>query len=195
MDSEELKKYLQLPKLQEAMFFVAGALFDFNFTPLEEGSVPVFHEDVKVWEVTNKTSGEHVGLWYLDPYARPGKRSGAWATSYRSHKTFDGKETVLASNNSNFVKGPQGKTALISWSDAETLFHEFGHSLHSLSSKVAYPTLNGGVRDYIEFQSQLLERLLLTDEVINKFLVHHETGKPMPGSLVAKIKNAAKFNQ
>jgi len=195
LDSEEVKQYLQLARLQEAMFFVAGELFDFSFAPVRKGSVPVFHEDVKVWEVTDKTSGGHVGLWYLDPYARGGKNSGAWATSYRRHETFDGPRTVLTSNNSNFVKGPPGEAVLISWDDAVTLFHEFGHSLHSLSSKVAYPTLNGGVRDFTEFQSQLLERWLLSDEVINKFLVHHDTGKPMPDSLVAKIKNAAKFNQ
>jgi len=195
LDSEEVKQYLQLAKLRDAMFFVAGELFGYNFTPVEEGKVPVFHEDVKVWEVTDKASGGHIGLWYLDPCARSGKRSGAWATSYRRHETFDGPRTVLASNNSNFVKGLPGEAVLISWDDAVTLFHEFGHSLHSLSSKVAYPGLNGGLRDFTEFQSQLLERWLLTDEVISKFLVHHETGKPMPDSLVAKIKKAAKFNQ
>ncbi|GAB4532168.1 MAG: M3 family metallopeptidase [Amphiplicatus sp.] len=195
LDSDEVKQYLQLDRLREAMFFVAGELFNFDFAPVPEGSVPVFHPDVKVWEVTDKTSGEHVGLWYLDPFARPGKRSGAWATSYRSHETFRGKKTVLASNNSNFIKGAPGEPVLVSWDDAETFFHEFGHALHSLSSNVAYPTLNGGVRDYTEFQSQLLERWLATDEVINRFLVHYETGEPMPAELVAKIKAAATFNQ
>jgi peptidyl-dipeptidase Dcp len=195
LDSNEVKQYLQLDKLREAMFYVAGRLFNFNFSPVKEGSVPVFHEDVKVWEVTDKESGEHIGLWYLDPYARQGKRSGAWATSYRSHTTFDGKRNVLSSNNSNFSKGKDGEPSLISWDDAETYFHEFGHALHALSSKVAYPTLNGGVRDYTEFQSQLLERWLLTDEVINNYLVHYKTGKPMPASLIAKIKKAASFNE
>jgi peptidyl-dipeptidase Dcp len=195
LDSDEIKQYLQLDKLREAMFFVAGELFAFEFQAVPDGTVPVFHEDVKVWEVTDKTSGDHVGLWYLDPYARTGKRSGAWANSYRSHETFDGKKTVLASNNSNFIEGAPGEPVLVSWDDAETLFHEFGHALHSLSSKVAYPTLNGGVRDYTEFQSQLLERWLLTDEVIDTYLVHHETGKSIPDGLVAKIKNAATFNQ
>ncbi|MEE9577790.1 MAG: M3 family metallopeptidase, partial [Gemmatimonadota bacterium] len=195
LESDEVKQYLQLDKLREAMFFVAGELFDFEFTPVPEGSVPVFHEGVKVWEVTDKTTGAYIGLWYLDPYARPGKRSGAWATTYRSHETFDGERTVLSSNNSNFIKGAPGAPILISWSDAETLFHEFGHALHSLSSAVDYPTLNSGVRDYTEFQSQLLERWLLTDEVIDNYLVHHETGEPMPDELVAKIKSAATFNQ
>lgn len=196
LNSDEVKQYLQLDKLRDAMFYVAGELFNYNFEPVSEGSVPVFHEDVKVWEVTDKTSGDHIGLWYLDPFARTGKRSGAWATSYRSHDTLDGeKKSVLSSNNSNFIKGEPGKPVLISWDDAETYFHEFGHALHFLSSNVDYPTLNGGVRDYTEFQSQLLERWLSTDAVIDNYLVHHETGEPMPAELVAKIKAAATFNQ
>ncbi|NNM15509.1 MAG: M3 family metallopeptidase, partial [Bacteroidia bacterium] len=195
LDSDEVKQYLQLGKLRDAMFFVSGELFNFHFTEITDGSVPVFHEDVRVWEVTDKTSKAHIGLWYLDPYARKGKRSGAWATTYRSHTTFDGKETVLCSNNSNFVKGADGEPVLISWDDATTFFHEMGHALHFLSSNVKYPTLNGGVRDYTEFQSQLLERWLSTDQVINNFLVHYKTGEPMPKELVQKIKNASKFNQ
>jgi peptidyl-dipeptidase Dcp len=195
LDSDEVKQYLQLSKLREAMFFVAGELFGFQFTEVVDGSVPVFHDDVTVWEVTDRGSGEHIGVWYLDPYARPGKRSGAWATTYRGHETFDGERTVLGSNNSNFIKGAPGEAVLISWSDAETLFHEFGHALHYFSSNVAYPTLNGGVRDYTEFQSQLLERWLLTDEVIDRYLVHVDTGEPMPEQLVARIKTAATFNQ
>ena len=195
LDSDEVKQYLQLDKLREAMFFVAGELFGFRFTPVAEGAVPVYHPDVKVWEVTDVRSGDHVGLWYLDPFARQGKRSGAWASSYRGHETFEGKRTVLASNNSNFIAGAPGEPVLVSWDDAKTFFHEFGHALHSLSSKVAYPTLNGGVRDYTEFQSQLLERWLLTDEVIDRYLVHHRTGEPIPDELVAKIRKAATFNQ
>ncbi|MGB1038027.1 MAG: M3 family metallopeptidase [Bacteroidia bacterium] len=195
LNSEEVKQYLQLDKLTEAMHYVAGRLFDYSFTPVPEGSVPVFHEDVKVWEVTNQTTGDNVGLWYLDPYAREGKRSGAWATTYRSHTTFDGKKNVLASNNSNFVKPAEGEALLVSWDDATTFFHEFGHALHFFSSNVKYPTLNSGVRDYTEFQSQLLERWLSTDEVINNYLVHNKTGEPMPAELVQKIKNASTFNQ
>ncbi len=195
LDSDEVKQYLQLDKLREAMFFVAGENFNFTFKKVDDGIVPVFHEDVKVWEVTDKISGDLVGLWYLDPYARKGKRSGAWATTYRSHTTFDGAKTVLASNNSNFIKPAPGEPVLVSWSDAETLFHEFGHAIHFLTSSVKYPTLNGGVRDYTEFQSQLLERWLSTDEVINRYLVHHETGEVMPVTLVEKIKKAATFNQ
>ena len=195
LDSDEVKQYLQLDKLTDAMHYVAGRLLNFKFTPVPEGSVPVFHEDVKVWEVTDKDTGENIGLWYLDPYAREGKRSGAWATSYRSHTTFDGNKNVLSANNSNFIKPAPGEPLLVSWDDATTFFHEFGHALHSLSSNVKYPTLNGGVRDYTEFQSQLLERWLSTDDVINNFLVHNKTGEPIPAELVAKIKNAATFNQ
>ena len=195
LDSDEVKQYLQMDKLTDAMHYVAGRLFGYVFSPVPEGTVPVFHEDVKVWEVTDKDSGDHIGLWYLDPYAREGKRSGAWATTYRSYSTFDGKKNVLASNNSNFVKPAPGEALLISWDDATTFFHEFGHALHFFASNVMYPTLNGGVRDYTEFQSQLLERWLATDEVIDRFLVHQKTGEPMPESLVLKIKKAATFNQ
>lgn len=195
LDSNEVKEYLQLDKLRDAMFYVAGRLFNFSFSPVEEGKVPVFHEDVQVWEVTDKDSGEHIGLWYLDPFARQGKRSGAWATTYRSYTTFDGKQTVLSSNNSNFVKGADGEPTLISWDDAETYFHEFGHALHFLAADVKYPTSHSGVRDYTEFQSQLLERWLTTDEVINQYLVHYKTGEPIPADLVAKIKTAATFNE
>ena len=195
LDSEEVKQYLQLDRLREGMFYVAGELFGFTFTPLPDGKVPVFHPDVKVWEVKSKATGDLVGLWYLDPYARAGKRSGAWASTYRDHETFDGLRTTLGSNNSNFVKGAPGEPVLISWIDAETLFHEFGHALHYFSSNVVYPTLNSGVRDYTEFQSQLLEHWLLTDQVIDKYLVHVKTGKPMPKALVAKIQKAATFNK
>ena len=195
LDSDEVKQYLQLDNLRDGMFFVAGALFDFAFTPITDGSVPVFHDDVSVWEVTRRTDGAHVGVWYLDPYARPGKGSGAWATSYRSHEAFDVPVSVLGSNNSNFIKAAPGEPTLVSWDDATTLFHEFGHALHYFSSTVDYPSLNGGVRDYIELQSQLLERWLLTDEVVGGYLVHHETGEAMPPELVARIRNASTFNQ
>lgn len=195
LDSDEVKQYLQLEKLREAMFFVAGEFFGFAFAPVDDGSIPVFHEDVKVWEVTDKASGDHIGYWYLDPFARSGKRSGAWATTYRSHSTFDGKEYVLASNNSNFVEPPPGEPVLISLDDAETFFHEFGHALHYLSANVVYPGSNGGVRDYTEFHSQLLERWVLTQEVIDNYLTHVETGEPMPAELVEKINKAGTFMQ
>lgn len=195
LDGEQLKPYLQLDKLREAMFYVAGELFGFNFKPVPAGSIPVFHPDVGVWEVTDKASGKHVGYWYLDPYARAGKRSGAWASGYRSHSTFDGPVTTLSSNNSNFVKPAPGEPLLVSFDDATTFFHEFGHALHSLSSSVEYPGLGGGVRDYTEFHSQLLEHWLLTDKVVNNYFRHYRTGEPMPQALIDKIHKAATFNQ
>jgi len=200
LDSNEVMQYLQLDNLVEAMFFVASELFDLEFTPLPVGTVPVANENVRVWEVKRVSDGEHVGLWYLDPFARPGKGSGAWASSYRSRSSakqgFDrGDRTVLVSNNSNFVKAPEGKASLISWSDAETLFHEFGHALHALVADVDYPGQNWGVRDYTEFQSQLLERWLLTPPVVERYLRHHETNQPIPDELVAKLTAAATFNQ
>lgn len=195
LDSDEVKQYLQLDNLREAMFYVSGELFGFAFSEITDGSVPVWHEDVRVWEVTNRDTGENIGLWYLDPFARPGKRSGAWASGFRGHTTFDGEENVLATNNSNFVEGAPGEPVLISFDDATTFFHEMGHALHALSSNVAYPTLNGGVRDYTEFQSQLLERWVLTDPVIENYLVHVETGEPIPESLVERIRAASTFMQ
>jgi peptidyl-dipeptidase Dcp len=193
LDSDEVSKYLELERLREAMFMVAGELFGLSFEPVAAGEVPVFHESVRVWRVSR--GGELVGLWYLDPFARPGKRSGAWATSYRGRATVPAPTTVLSSNNSNFIAGAPGEPVLVSWDDARTFFHEFGHALHALTADVDYPTLNGGVRDYTEFQSQLLERWLLTDRVIDGYLRHVDTGAPMPAELVAKLRKAATFNQ
>ena len=195
LDENQIKPYLQLSKIQEAMFWVAGELFNFSFTPVT--NVPVFHPDMTVYEVKNKTTGKHVGLWYFDPYARDGKRSGAWMNAYRPQHRFDGEVTTLVSNNSNFVKGKAGEPVLISWDDAITMFHEFGHALHGLSSNVTYPTLSGTnvATDYVEFPSQILEHWLSTPEVLQKFAVHYQTGKPIPQELVDKIKKAATFNE
>ena len=194
LDSEEVSQYLQLDNLREGMFYVAGELFGFNFSELPEGTVSVWHPTVRVWEVTDRDTGANIGLWYLDPYARTGKSSGAWANSFRGHTTYDGQTNVLATNNSNFVEPAPGQPVLVSWDDATTFFHEFGHALHGLSSNVAYPTLNGGVRDFTEFQSQLLERWLLTDPVVNNYLVNVD-GEPMPQELIARIRAANNFNQ
>ena len=124
----------------------------------------LFTNQAFVWEVKDKTTGKHIGLWYFDAYARPGKRSGAWMNAYRSQQRMDGEITTIVSNNSNFVVGKPGEPVLISWEDATTLFHEFGHALHGLSSNVTYPLLSGTnvVRDYVEFPSQLLEHWLST---------------------------------
>jgi len=178
------------------MFYMANRLFGFTFTPLPAGKVPVYHPDVAVWQVTNP-KGELVGLWYFDPYARQGKRSGAWMNAYRTQERFDGDVKTIVSNNANFVKGKPGQTVLISWIDATTLFHEFGHALHGLSSNVNYPSVSGTrvARDYVEFPSQLLEHWVSTPEILNRYALHYQTGKPIPAALVEKIKRAEKFNE
>jgi peptidyl-dipeptidase Dcp len=195
LDQNEIKPYLQLERLREGIFWVAGELFNFNFTPVT--NVPVAHPDIRVWEVTDKTSKRHIGLWYFDPYARPGKRSGAWMNAYRSQERIDREITTIVSNNSNFVKGKPGEPVLISWDDATTMFHEFGHALHGLNSNVTYPSLSGTAvpRDYVEFPSQLLEHWLSTPEVLQRFALHYQTGKPIPQPLVDKIMRSATFNQ
>ena len=195
LDQNEIKPYLQLEKLREGVFWVAGELFNFNFTPVT--NVPVAHPDIRVWEVTDKTTKRHIGLWYFDPYARAGKRSGAWMNAYRSQERIDGEITTIVSNNANFVKGKPGEPVLISWDDATTMFHEFGHALHGLNSNVTYPSVAGTAvpRDYVEFPSQLLEHWLSTPEVLQRFALHYQTGKPIPQALVDKITRSATFNQ
>jgi peptidyl-dipeptidase Dcp len=196
LDENDTKPYLQLEKLREGMFYVAGELFGFKFVPITDGSIPVYQEDVRVWEVQGE-GGKHVGLWYFDPYARPGKNSGAWMNEYRPQQRVIGDVPVIVSNNANFVKGKPGEPVLISWDDATTLFHEFGHALHGLNSNVTYPSLAGTnvPRDYVEFPSQLLEHWLSTPQVLNKYAVHFQTGKPIPEALVKKIERAKTFNQ
>jgi len=196
LDQNAVMPYLQLEKLREGMFWVAGQLFGFQFRPVDPKTVPVVQADVRVWEVTDPT-GKHIGLWFFDPYARPGKGSGAWMNQYRNQERFDGAVTTIVSNNANFVKGKPGEPILISWDDASTLFHEFGHALHGLASSVQYPTLSGTSvsRDYVEFPSQLLEHWLSTPEVLNHYALHYQTGKPIPQELMDKIERAAKFNQ
>jgi peptidyl-dipeptidase Dcp len=195
LDEEEISQYLQLDKLVDGMFWVGGELFGFDFA--EVNNVPVYHDDVRVWEVTDRSSGGHVGLFYFDPYARQGKRSGAWMNAYRQQQRVDDDITTIVSNNSNFMKGRAGEPVLISWTDATTLFHEFGHALHGLASNVTYPSLSGTAvaRDYVEFPSQILEHWLATPEVLNRFALHHRTGEPIPQSLVDRIEEAATFNE
>ena len=193
LDMNEVKAYLQLDKLREGMHWAAGELYGFKFAPISD--VPVQHPDVRVWEVTR--DGKHIGLWYFDPYARDGKRSGAWMNAYRDQERFAGEVTTIVSNNANFVKGADGAPVLVSWDDAITMFHEFGHALHGLNSDVTYPTLSGTnvARDYVEFPSQLNENWLPTPEVLNRFALHHQTGKPIPPELVAKINKTHTFRK
>ena len=191
LDQNEVKPYLQLDKMREAMMWAAGQLYGFSFVKLKD--VPVYQRDVTVYEVMR--DGKHLGLWYFDPYARDGKQSGAWMNEYRTQEAFKDPMAPIVSNNSNFVKGKGA--VLISWDDAVTMFHEFGHALHGLNSNVHYPTLAGTntKRDFVEFPSQLNEHWLPTPEVLSKFALHYKTGKPIPAELVAKIQQAKHFNQ
>jgi peptidyl-dipeptidase Dcp len=194
LDENAVVPYLQLEKLREGMFWVAGKIFGLRFSPVP--GVPVYHPDVVVYEVKDE-AGKHVGLWYFDPWARPYKQSGAWMNAYRDQERFDGEITTIVSNNSNFVKAGPGQPVLIGWKDAETLFHEFGHALHGLCSNVAYPSVSGTsvARDFVELPSQILEHWLSTPEVLSRFAVHFQTGQPIPPELVAKIERSRTFNQ
>ncbi|MEM6688332.1 MAG: M3 family metallopeptidase [Planctomycetota bacterium] len=193
LDLTEVKPYLQLDRLVEAMMWAAGEIYDLKFNQIS--GIPVFHPDVTTYEVTDGQDN-FVGLWYLDPFAREGKRSGAWMTDYREQSNLDSPVRPIVSNNSNFVKSGDGPV-LVSWDDAITLFHEFGHALHSLLSNVKYRSQAGTnvPRDYVEFPSQINEHWLSTPEVMSKFLTHVESGQPIPQELIDKIEKASTFNQ
>ncbi len=192
LDDEQVKPYLQLHKLREGMFWAAGELFGLSFTKLDD--TPVYHPDVEVFEV--KREEARVGLWYFDLYARPGKGSGAWMSEYRTQQGLTGL-TPIVSNNANFIPAAAGQPVLISWTDAVTLFHEFGHGLHGLNSRATYRSLAGTsvVRDFVELPSQLNERWLATPQLLSRFAVHYHTGEPMPEALTAKILKARTFRQ
>ena len=194
LDQNAMTPYLQLEQMRDALFYTAGRLFGLSFKPL--AGIPLLVPEEQVYEVTD-AAGQHVGLWYFDAYARTGKRSGAWMNAYRAQERFERPVTTIVSNNTNFVKGAPGQPVLISWDDATTMFHEFGHALHGLLSNVSYPSLSGTAvfSDYVEFPSQVLERWLETPEVLNRFALHHQTGQPMPAELVEKIRRASTFNQ
>jgi peptidyl-dipeptidase Dcp len=194
LDMNAVKPYLQLEKLREGMFWMAGELYGFTFEPVSD--VPVAHPDIRVWKVAN-AAGRQVGLWYFDPYARPGKRSGAWMNAYRTQEKFERPVTTIVSNNANFVKGAAGEPVLVSWDDATTMFHEFGHALHGLNSDVNYPALSGTrvPRDYVEFPSQVHEHWLPTPQVLGRYALHYKTGQPIPAELTAKIDKARTFRK
>ena len=194
LSQEELKPYFKLDNMMQAMFYMAGQLYGYQFTEVT-GQVPVFNPDMRTFLVTNKADGSQVGLWYLDTYARPGKRSGAWHQAYRVRTRLLQDEIVLNSNNNNFAKPGPGEPVLISLDDARTLFHEFGHALHYLTVDVQYPTFAGAQRDFVEYPSQVHENWLLTPEILNRYALHYQTGKPIPQALVDKIKKASTFNQ
>ena len=195
LSQDDIKPHFELSNMINGMFWAAGQLYGLDFKE-NTGAVPVFHPDVRTFEVRDrKRGGEVIGLFYMDNYARDGKRSGAWATTYRSRSGLLGDKIVLASNNNNFTKPGPGEPVLISLDDAETLFHEFGHGIHSLVSNTYYPGLAGTPRDFVEYPSQVNENWLLTREVLDKYARHYKTGAPMPKALIDKIEAAKTFNQ
>jgi peptidyl-dipeptidase Dcp len=194
LDQAELKKYFELNHMIDGAFWAAGQLYGLTFREIT-GQVPVYHPDVRVWEVRQGTDGPHLAVFYGDYFARPGKRSGAWQGTYRAREKFAGAIIPLVSNNNNFVKGAPGEPVLISLDDAETLFHEFGHALHEFVSDVSYPSLGDTPRDFVEYPSQINEHWVLTREVLDRFARHYQTDAAMPQALIDKVLNSRKFNQ
>ena len=193
IDENELKQYLQLDQILSGMFWAANQAYGLEMVPLT--GVPVVHPHVTAWEV--RRQGKRIGLWYFDPYARKGKNSGAWMSEYRLQENFRGTVLPVVSNNANFVKGLPGEPTLISFDDAKTLFHEFGHALHGLESAVSYPSLacTNVKRDFVEFPSQINERWLRTPEMLTQFALHYQTGKHLPPRLIKRIHESRVFNQ
>jgi len=194
LDDAELKPYLQLDKIIEAAFDTASRLFGITFK--QRADIPVYHPDVRVFEVKD-SKGETVGLFYGDYFARSSKRSGAWMSSFRSQRRLDGEVHPIIVNVMNFSHAATGQPSLLSFDDARTLFHEFGHALHGLLSNVVYPLLSGTnvVRDFVEFPSQLYEHWLEQPQVLERFAVHCKTGEPMPKALLDRLLASRSFNQ
>ncbi|QJB70442.1 M3 family metallopeptidase [Parasphingorhabdus halotolerans] len=193
LDSAEIKPYFQLDKMMDALFDAAGKLYGLTFTETT-GSIPVFDPEVRTFEV--KRGDQVIGVQYFDNYARNGKRSGAWMTTYKDKYKLGGHNNYSAtSNNNNFVKGGDGEPTLISLDDASTLFHEFGHALHYLNYDITYPGLGGTPRDFVEYPSQVNENWLMTPYILSTYARHYKTGKPIPKALVDKIQASKTFNE
>lgn len=193
-DESKLQPYLELDHMIKAAFDTASRLFGLKFQ--ERKDLPGYHPEVRVWEVLDK-KGAHVGIFMGDYFARPTKRSGAWMSAFRSqHKLGKGQSPIIV-NVLNFTKGAAGEPALLSFDDARTLFHEFGHGLHGLLSNVTYPSISGTSvsRDFVELPSQLYEHWLSTPDVLEKHALHYKTGKPMPKVLRQRLAAARNFNQ
>ena len=194
LDESEIKPYLPLDSIIEAAFYTANRLFGLTFKP--RGDVPVYHPDVRVWEV-GAADGRHIGVFFGDYFARPSKRSGAWMTSLRDQEKLAGEIRPLVLNVMNFNKGADGEPTLLSFDDARTLFHEFGHGLHGLMSEVTYPMISGtGVlQDFVELPSQLYEHWLDRPEILTRFARHYKTGEVMPQALMERLIRSRTFNQ
>ena len=193
VDDVKIKPYLQLDSVIAAAFDVAGKLFGLTFT--ERKDLPVYHPEVRIFEV--KRGGRHVGLFLGDYFARPSKHSGAWMSGWRKQQKLAGDITPIVVNVMNFAKGRQGEPALLSLDDARTLFHEFGHGLHGLLSNVTYPSVSGTSveKDFVELPSQLYEHWLTRPEVLSRFARHYKTGKSVPPELLKRLEAARNFNQ
>lgn len=194
LDESELRPYLQLENMIDAAFDCAHKLFGLTFKELPKS--PKYHPDVRAWEVTAK-DGTHAGVFLGDYFARPTKQSGAWMSHFRRQHMIGKGQTPVIVNVLNFTKGAEGEPTLLSFDDARTLFHEFGHGLHGLLSSVTYPSISGTSvsRDFVELPSQLYEHWLSTPQVLEKFARHYQTGKPMPEKLRKRLEAARNFNQ
>ena len=193
LDESQIKPYFQLERMIEAAFMTAGHLFGLTFTPAD---VPLYHPDARAWRVSDK-SGAEVGLFIGDYFARASKHSGAWMTSLRDQEKLVGAVTPIILNICNFSKPAAGEPALLSFDDARTLFHEFGHGLHGLLSNVTYPLLSGTsvASDFVELPSQLYEHWLEVPEVLQQYARHARTGEPMPKALLDKLLETRNFGQ
>jgi peptidyl-dipeptidase Dcp len=193
-DEGELKPYLQLEKMIEAAFYVAGRLFGLSFA--EHFDLKLYDPDVRAWTVTGR-EGAPIALFIGDYFARPSKRSGAWMSVFRGQERLDGPQLPIVVNVMNFAKGGAGEPSLLSAADARTLFHEFGHALHGMLSDVTYPIISGThvAGDFVEFPSQLYEHWKEQPEVLRRFALHYKTAEPMPEALLGKFVSARRFNQ
>jgi peptidyl-dipeptidase Dcp len=193
-DEAAIKPYLPLDRVLEAAFHTAGRLFGLSFT--ERHDLKLYHPDVRAFEVTG-ADRQHIGLFLGDYFARPSKRSGAWMSALRRQERLGGDVRPVIVNVMNFAKGAAGAPALLSFDDARTLFHEFGHALHGLLSDVTYPSLSGTsvARDFVELPSQLYEHWLSIPEILERFARHYQTGEPMPRAMIEKLRATRTFNQ
>jgi peptidyl-dipeptidase Dcp len=191
-DEAELKPYLSLDRMIAASFAVAGRLFGLGFEEVRGASL---YSDVRVWRVSR--AGKPVGTFLADYFARPSKRSGAWMSALRDQQRLTGDVRPVVVNVMNFSKAPPGQPALLSFDDARTLFHEFGHALHGLLSDVTYPLIAGTnvARDFVELPSQLYEHWLEEPAILREFATHAVTNEPMPQALLDKVLAARRFNQ
>jgi peptidyl-dipeptidase Dcp len=194
IDEAEIKPYLNLDRMIDAVFYTAERLFGLRFS--ERTDIPVWHPDVRVWQVRGSDGGE-VGLFFGDYFARASKRSGAWMTSLRDQEKLAGDIRPLIVNVCNFAKAPDGEPTLLSFDDARTLFHEFGHALHGLLSSVTYPSISGTsvATDFVELPSQLYEHWLEQPDVLRRFAKHYQTGEPIPEDLLRRLIAARNFGQ